>query len=72
MLLYNETKALQHDGQNAMLQRGFILAGLEAALGLIEAELAFPGAVGLPQRMMRSNSGELHRCMGHVWKSIEM
>lgn len=57
-------KALQHYGENAMLQRGFVLARLEASLGLIEAELALPGAVGLPRGMVRSNLEELHR---FVW-----
>ena len=47
-----------------MLQRGFVLARLEASLGLIEAELALPGAVGLPRGMVRSNLEELHR---FVW-----
>jgi len=42
-----------------MLQRGFILAGLEAPLRLIEAELPLPGSVGLPQGMVSSNLGEL-------------
>lgn len=80
------SQALQHDGQNAMLQRGFILAGLEAALRLIEAELPLPGAVGLPQGMMSSClKGELQIAstsslyMGHwkchifkVWMCLDM
>lgn len=49
-----------------MLQRGFILAGLEAPLRLIEAELPLPGSVGLPDGL-----NLVHRVFDNGWLLVD-
>lgn len=42
------SKALQHNGQDAVLQRGFVFTGFEATLRLIPAEFLHPDSLRLP------------------------
>mmetsp|Transcript_326 Transcript_326/g.651 ORF Transcript_326/g.651 Transcript_326/m.651 type:complete len:245 (+) Transcript_326:163-897(+) len=46
---------LQHNGQDAVLQRGFVFTGFEAALRLIPAEFLHPDSLRLPDGLNLSN-----------------